>query len=1121
MPPRRRVVQDGADDVALDALRRQNADLQRQVELLTERMNEFANVHRHDDDVTVTDENPFSDLRDRSPERPANRWEQSFKVEIPTFYGSLKPEEFIDWLYQVDEILDFKRVPDDRRNLRQGTRSVDDYSTDFYAFLARIDLNESTTQLVSRYIGGLRLQLQNVLNMFDPLTVAEAHQCALQAEKQLNRSVPGDTKLLSAPVSNKIEAYRLFRRNVPVTTLASGPVPARPTAYTLAGALFLPPWLPCAPLIVSIIGICHTLTVTCKMANFVVVVALRSTWTVVVTDIIKREKIQAKLSTKQKAWKSQKSTPTKSKSPSQTSQKKYNFNDYSVDGGENNSHQIKGLDHVSESSCMKQNDEFKNQGNVNKQGAQSADPFGNYEILNRNQDKEELKEDSKGEGPTFPPGFTLIYVNDKRSGNNRSFKLKSGGSILEVIEDLVEIRQTMRYNMEGCLKNIEAIVGFQALWGNFSYDFAYSHSLTFSGGILCVWDLNMFSKDNVTISDSFLAVRGTWIPSSIKLMIVSAYAPQDLSEKKTLWEYITHMIDLWEGECVILGDFNEVRLNHESFGTIFNDSGAKTFNHFISSTGLIDVPLEGYSYTWALKSALKMSKVDRFFIFEGLLSGFPSLSALCLDRHLSDHRPNIMREFLVDYGPSPFRVFHSWFDKDGFDKLVEDSWKNLSFVEANKISLLWNKFQALKAIDKLFDKGKSNDVLVNERTSLLKDLHDINAHHSLDMAQKAKIRWSIEGDENSKYFHGVINKKRSQLSIRGVIVGTDWIDEPTKVENEFLNHFSNRFSKPSSPDITLDTQCLSKFLSIRVRSWKVVYWKIIDQDVVDAVHEFFVSSKFSPRSNSSFITLIPKKQDAKVAGFKKAFDSVRWDYLDGILSNFGFGAKWRGWIQGCLNSAMGSILVNGSPSSKFKFYKGLKQGDPLSPFLFILVKESLHISFNNILNAVSFKGIRIDDHLTLSHIFYADDAVFIGKWNKENVITIVYMLKCFFLASRLKINIHKSKLMGIGTTQEEVNSAANIIGCNTFSTPFNYFGVKVGTSNSRSRSQETSLWSRFIKAVYGDQGSLVNPGSVARSSPWINITQELGSLSLKGIDLFSQMKKKVGNGAHTLFSKDS
>nr|GEW25853.1 putative reverse transcriptase domain-containing protein [Tanacetum cinerariifolium] len=91
-----------------------------------------------------------------------------------------------------------------------------------------------------------------------------------------------DTKLLSAPVSNKIEAYRLFRRNVPVTTLASRSVTARPMAYTLAEALFLPLWLPCALQIVSIIGICHTPTVTCRMANFVTVAALQSTWTVMV-----------------------------------------------------------------------------------------------------------------------------------------------------------------------------------------------------------------------------------------------------------------------------------------------------------------------------------------------------------------------------------------------------------------------------------------------------------------------------------------------------------------------------------------------------------------------------------------------------------------------------------------------------------------------------------------------------------------------------------------------------------------------------------------------------------------------------------------------------------------------
>nr|GEX08159.1 RNA-directed DNA polymerase, eukaryota [Tanacetum cinerariifolium] len=263
-----------------------------------------------------------------------------------------------------------------------------------------------------------------------------------------------------------------------------------------------------------------------------------------------------------------------------------------------------------------------------------------------------------------------------------------------------------------------------------------------------------------------------------------------------------------------------------------------------------------------------MSKLDRFLVSEGLLMGFPSLSALCLDRHLSDDRPIIMRDSVVDYGPSPFRLFHSWFDKYGFDKLVEESWKNTSIVEANKISLLRKKFQALKAViktwykedkqrsnesrqsirsriselDKLFDKGKSNDVLVNERTSLLKDLHDINVRLSLDMAQKAKIRWAIEGDENSKYFHGIINKKRSQLAIRGVLVDGDWIDEPAKQISFDLN-------EELESNVTYD-------------EIKHIGRPLIKMLLMPFI--FFVSSKFPPGSNSSFIMLIPKKQDAKL-----------------------------------------------------------------------------------------------------------------------------------------------------------------------------------------------------------------------------------------------------------------
>ncbi|GJY33186.1 RNA-directed DNA polymerase, eukaryota, partial [Tanacetum coccineum] len=69
--------------------------------------------------------------------------------------------------------------------------------------------------------------------------------------------------------------------------------------------------------------------------------------------------------------------------------------------------------------------------------------------------------------------------------------------------------------------------------------------------------------------------------------------------------------------------------------------------------------------------------------------------------------------------------------------------------------------------------------------------------------------------------------------------------------------------------------------------------------------------------------------------FEKGFlISVRWDYLDDVLRKFGFGEKWCGWIQECLRSSWGSVLVNGSPTEEFQFFKGLKPVESLSPFIF-------------------------------------------------------------------------------------------------------------------------------------------------------------------------------------------
>ncbi|GJU93037.1 RNA-directed DNA polymerase, eukaryota [Tanacetum coccineum] len=189
-----------------------------------------------------------------------------------------------------------------------------------------------------------------------------------------------------------------------------------------------------------------------------------------------------------------------------------------------------------------------------------------------------------------------------------------------------------------------------------------------------------------------------------------------------------------------------------------------------------------------------------------------------------------------------------------------------------------------------------------------------------------------------------------------------------------------------------------------------------------------------------------KKQKAMVfkVDFAKAYDSVRWDYLEAVLISFGFGAKWVAWIRGCLLSSKASVLVNGSPTKEFQFFRGLKQGDPLAPFLFILVMESLHLSFSRLIDAGMFVGIKLDSTTTLSHLFYADDAIFIGEWSQSNLSCILNMLHCFSLISGLSLNLSKCQLLGVGLSDVIVSEAASQIGCSIMHTPFKYLGVSVG-----------------------------------------------------------------------------
>ncbi|GJU01589.1 hypothetical protein Tco_1111927 [Tanacetum coccineum] len=99
---------------------------------------------------------------------------------------------------------------------------------------------------------------------------------------------------------------------------------------------------------------------------------------------------------------------------------------------------------------------------------------------------------------------------------------------------------------------------------------------------------------------------------------------------------------------------------------------------------------------------------------------------------------------------------------------------------------------------------------------VLAALRNIDHIHSMDLAQKAKIKWSIEGDENSNFFHGILNKKRNQMNIRGITIDGVWKEQPNDVKQEFLSHFQDRFAKPSERRANIDMRFQKLFLKIKV-----------------------------------------------------------------------------------------------------------------------------------------------------------------------------------------------------------------------------------------------------------------------------------------------------------------
>ncbi|XP_057733904.1 uncharacterized protein LOC130949098 [Arachis stenosperma] len=163
----------------------------------------------------------------------------------------------------------------------------------------------------------------------------------------------------------------------------------------------------------------------------------------------------------------------------------------------------------------------------------------------------------------------------------------------------------------------------------------------------------------------------------------------------------------------------------------------------------------------------------------------------------------------------------------------------------------------------------------------------------------------------------------------------------------------------------------------------------------------------------------------------------------------GFSHIWRGWIKECVCSASMSVLINGSPTKPFKMERGLRQGDPLSLFLFVLVVDVLHRMIREALRNGRIYPLLVGrDNIELSHLQFTDDTILFCLTVEETIRNYKRLLRCFELMSGLSINFEKSSFIPVNSDQHWARKMCQLLRCKEESLPVRYLGISLG-ANSR------------------------------------------------------------------------
>ncbi|XP_074303248.1 uncharacterized protein LOC141637696 [Silene latifolia] len=613
----------------------------------------------------------------------------------------------------------------------------------------------------------------------------------------------------------------------------------------------------------------------------------------------------------------------------------------------------------------------------------------------------------------------------------------------------------------------------------------------------------LYNPINVTLSVQ--SIGDQWIScsvfhkvSSTSFNLTVVYGSNNAAERNALWAGMQAAST--PNPWLVIRDFNVVRCPAEKLGPhppILNEM--MDFDSCLISCNLDDIAGTGADMTWTNKQdplTIFWSKLDRALVNQQWISSFPTSNALFMESGLSDHSHVVVQlkdcqKKLLQDPFSPLFIEaerdclanYTTLKKAEFDMLTQRA--KLTHIQSSDTS---SKYFFAKIAER-----KHQQYIVNivDHNGLLHQGVDyvslaFHNYYTQLLGQTAPVHNLDDNFIGQGPCVSEDNKVRlvqdiSSSEIRAALFSIDSNSSPE------VDGFSSGLFK-SSWDIIKGDFCAavhSFFRSghmakqanstlISLIPKKAIATSVLDYRLISCCTVFYktVSKILSNRIQPILPYLIREEQAAFVKGrnifenimlsqslikgyarkilsqrclikvdIKKAFDSIQWEFLSQMLSSLGFPSIFSNWIMGCITNTWYSFKLNGGIAGFFPGKSGIRQGDPLSPYLFVLSMEILSRYLRVLCAKKNVSYHPKCSKLNLNHLIFADDLMIFVRGDVPSVVAVKNTLVEYALLYGLHANVDKTNIYLGGVSPELVSEILQETGFSKGQFPFKYLGI--------------------------------------------------------------------------------